>query len=67
MVLYVGEWLASRRGRFSHGEKFLVPIYLGLTVQESNSGGGEIFRTRPDGPWGPLSLLHNGYGFLAQG
>jgi len=24
-------------------------------------GGGEIFRTRPDRHWGPLSILHNGY------
>ena len=23
--------------------------------------GGEIFRTRPDRPWGLPSLLHNGY------
>ena len=23
--------------------------------------GGEIFRARPDLPWGPTSLLHNGY------
>jgi hypothetical protein len=23
--------------------------------------GGEIFRTCPDRPWGPPSLLHNGY------
>ena len=23
--------------------------------------GGEIFRTCPDQPWGPLSLLYNGY------
>ena len=23
--------------------------------------GGEIFRTRPDWPWGPPSLLYNGY------
>jgi len=23
--------------------------------------GGESFRTRPDRPWGPLSLLYNGY------
>jgi hypothetical protein len=22
---------------------------------------GEIFRTRPDRPWGPPSLLYNGY------
>jgi len=23
--------------------------------------GGEIFRTRPDRPWGPPNLLYNGY------
>ena len=23
--------------------------------------GGDIFRTRPDRPWGPPSLLYNGY------
>jgi hypothetical protein len=23
--------------------------------------GGEIFRTHPDRPWGPPSLLYNGY------
>jgi len=26
-----------------------------------NPGGGEIFRTRPDRPWGPPGLLYNGY------
>ena len=26
-----------------------------------NSGGGEIFHTCPDRPWGPPSLLYNGY------
>jgi len=26
-----------------------------------NPGGGEIFRTYPDRPWGPPSLLYNGY------
>jgi hypothetical protein len=26
-----------------------------------NPGGGEIFRTCPDGPWVPPSLLYNGY------
>jgi len=31
------------------------------TVRGSNTGGGEIFRTCPDRPWGPPSLLHNGY------
>ena len=27
----------------------------------SNPGGGEIFRICPDQPWGPPSLLYNGY------
>jgi hypothetical protein len=31
------------------------------TVLGSNPGGGEIFRTCPDRPWGPPSLLYNGY------
>jgi hypothetical protein len=26
-----------------------------------NPGGGEIFSTRPDRPWGPPSLLYNVY------
>jgi hypothetical protein len=26
-----------------------------------NPGGGEILRTRPDRPWGPPSLLYDGY------
>jgi len=31
------------------------------TVRGSNPGGGEIFHTCPDRPWGPPSLLYNGY------
>ena len=31
------------------------------TVRVSNPRGGDIFRTRPDRPWGPPSLLYNGY------
>ena len=30
-------------------------------LRGSNPGGGEIFRTRSDRPWGPPSLLYNGY------
>jgi len=33
----------------------------GWAVRGSNPGGGEIFRTCPDRPWGPPSLLYNGY------
>jgi len=31
------------------------------TVRGSNPGGGEIFRTSPDRPWGLPSLLYKGY------
>ena len=30
-------------------------------VRGSNAGGGEIFRTCPDRPWGPPSLVYNVY------
>ena len=34
----------------------------GWTVRGSNPGGDEVFRTPPDRPWGPPSLLlYNGY------
>ena len=33
---------------------------MGWAVRGSNPGGDEIFRTCPDLPWGPLSLLYNG-------
>ena len=39
----------------------------GWTVRGSNPGGGEIFRTRPDRPWGPPSLLYNGYRIFPRG
>jgi len=34
---------------------------MGWAVQGSNPCGCEIFRTRPDHPWGQPSLLYNGY------
>jgi len=39
----------------------------GCTVRGSNPGEGEIFRTRPDRPCVPPSLLYNGYRFSFQG
>ena len=33
----------------------------GLDGPGSNPGGGEIFRTCPDRPWGPHSPLYNEY------
>jgi len=29
--------------------------------------GGKIFHTRPDRPWGPPSLLYNGYRVFPRG
>ena len=42
-------------------------LATGCAIQGSNPGGGEIFRTRPDRPWGPPSLLYNGYGVYHEG
>jgi len=39
----------------------------GWTVRESNPGRGEIFRTCPDRPWGPPSLLYNEYRIFPGG
>jgi len=36
-------------------------LSTGWAVRGSNPGGGEIFRTRPDRPRVPPSLLYNGY------
>ena len=46
--------------------KFTDPFWnprlaTGWMVRGSNPGGGEIFRTCPDRPWGPPRLLYNGY------
>jgi hypothetical protein len=30
-------------------------------MQKKNPGGGEIFRTCPDRPWGQTNLLYNKY------
>jgi len=36
-------------------------LATGWTVRGSNPGEGAIFRTCPDRPWGPPSLLYNEY------
>jgi hypothetical protein len=43
------------------GRDSVVGIATGWTVRGSNPAGGEIFRNHPDRPWGPPSLLYNGY------
>ena len=38
-----------------------IATRYGLDGPGIESGGGEIFRTRPDRRWGPTSLLDSGY------
>ena len=39
----------------------VLRLATGWTVRESNPRGSEIFRTCPDRPCGPPTLLYNGY------
>ena len=42
-------------------------LATGCTVRGWNPGGSEVFLTCPDRPWGPPSLLYNGYRFFPGG
>jgi hypothetical protein len=42
-------------------KQLIQKLAMDWTVWGLNPGGGEIFRTCPDRPWGPSSLLYNGY------
>jgi hypothetical protein len=44
-----------------------IATAYGLDGPGSNPGGGKIFRTCPDRPWGPPSLLYNGYRIFPGG
>jgi hypothetical protein len=44
-----------------------IIIITRWTVWGLNPGGGEIFRTSPDRPWGLPSLLYNGYRVIPGG
>ena len=44
-----------------------VGVATSYGLDGSNPGGGEIFRTRPDRPWDPPSLLYNGYRVFLPG
>jgi len=44
-----------------------IALATGWAVRGSNPGGVEIFRTCPNRPWGPLSLLYNGYRVFSGG
>ena len=43
------------------GSSVGIATRYGLDSPGADPGGGEIFRTRPDRPWDPPSLLYNGY------
>jgi hypothetical protein len=45
----------------------VLRLAMGWTVLGSNPGGGEIFRTCPDLPWGPPSLLYKRYRVFVGG
>jgi len=49
------------------GSSVGIAIRYGLDGPGSNPGGDEIFRTCPDRPWGPPSLLYNGYRVFPEG
>jgi hypothetical protein len=43
-----------------NNKKITIPVQLQvLPACGVNPGGGEIFRNRPDRPWGPSNLLHS--------
>jgi hypothetical protein len=44
-----------------------IATRYGLDGQGLNPSGGEIFHTHPDTPWGPPSLLYNGYWVFPMG
>jgi hypothetical protein len=44
-----------------------IATATGLMVRGSNPGGGEVFHTCPDWPWGPPSPLYNGFQVLPRG
>ena len=49
------------------GWQLMLSYIVFWTVRGSNPGGAEIFRTCPDRPWGPTSLLYNGYRVFTRG
>jgi hypothetical protein len=50
-----------RKSGVGPGAQSVQRLATGWTVRGSNPGESEIFRTSPDRPWGPPSLLYNGY------
>ena len=55
IVILVGEIICGP------GSSVSIATDYGLDGPGSNPGGDEIFHTFPNWPWGPPSLLYNGY------
>ena len=53
--------MQQTRCKMSRVAQSVWRLATGWTIRGSNPGGGEIFRTCQDRPWGPPSLLYNGY------
>ena len=60
-TLFHVRWCSPTRVSWNTGRP------LGQKDSGSNPGGGEIFRTCPDRPCGPPSLLYNGYRVFVGG
>jgi hypothetical protein len=54
-------WIPLMVAWIQTGRVSVVGTATRLNGRWIEPGGGEIFRTRPDRPWGPPSLLYNGY------
>ena len=61
LLAFVVYFCASVYTNGGPGSVVGVATGYGLDGPGSNPGGCEIFRTCPDRPWGPPSLLYNGY------
>jgi hypothetical protein len=67
-VLYIGRTVLKGLHAFTYSNLLsFTRLATGWTIRGSNPGGGEIFRTCPDRPLGPPSLLYNGYRVFSGG
>jgi hypothetical protein len=51
---------------YGWGSSVGIATRYGLDGPGNESRWGNIFRTHPDGPWSPLSVLYNGYRALSR-
>jgi hypothetical protein len=81
-IFYITWWWRSTKAETCSNKKFNVVVAGGLQFLTSSAGiatcyvldgpgiesrWGEFFSTRPNRPWGPPSLLYNGYPVLPGG